>query len=320
MINKEKKHSKEEGQMRRDIEFKSQGETCRGWFYTPDEGKAPFPMVVMAGGWCYVKEIVMPHYADFFVKAGLAVLIFNYRRFGDSDGLPRQHLNPYDQIEDYKNAISFGQTISEVDPDRVGIWGISYSGGHVLITGGTDPRVKCIVSTIPVVEGYRNLRRVHGTVGFRRLMSAVLADRKRRYEGGDSEYIQMSAEKPHETLCTWPFPETYQIFTDIKEKEAPQHEHRSTIASVEHLMGYSVFPYVKRILNIPTLMLVAEGDDLTLWDLEIEAYNQIATEKKKLFVIPETTHMTLYSNLSKLEIAARVATAWLEEHLIKPFA
>jgi dienelactone hydrolase len=305
--------------MRRDIEFKSQGETCRGWFYAPDEGKGPFPVIVMAGGWCYVKEIVMPHYAEFFLKAGLAVLIYNYRRLGDSDGQPRQHVDPYDQIEDYKNAVSFVRTLPEVDQERVGIWGISYAGGHVLIAGATDSRVKCIVSVIPVVDGYRNMRRVHGTVGFRRLRSAVMADREARFTGAASEYIAMSAVNPWETLCTWPFPETYEIFTNIQKTEAPQHEHRNTIESVELLMTYSVFPYLSRILNTPTVMLVAEGDDLTLWDLEIEAFNQIATSQKKLHVIPKTTHMSLYDNMSKLEIAARLATEWLVEHLIRPY-
>ena len=77
----------------------------------------------MAGGWCYVKEIVMPHYADFFVQSGLSVLIFDYRNLGGSDGQPRQHVDPYEQIEDYKNAISFAQTLPEIDPKRVGIWG-----------------------------------------------------------------------------------------------------------------------------------------------------------------------------------------------------
>ncbi len=77
----------------------------------------------------------------------------------------------------------------------------------------------------------------------------------------------MSAADPFQTLCTWPFPETYEIFTNIQKTEAPQHEHRNTIESVELLMTYSVFPYLSRILNTPTPMLVAEGDDLTLWDL-----------------------------------------------------
>jgi hypothetical protein len=306
--------------MRKDVEFQSKGVTCRGWFYAPDKETGPFPVVVMAGGWCYVKEIVMPHYAAFFERAGLSVLIFDYRYLGVSDGLPRQHVDPYDQIEDYKNAISFVQTLPEVDPKRVGIWGISYSGGHVLVVGATDPRVKCIVSTIPVVDGYENMKRAHDTMGFRRLMKAIVEDRKNRFANEENPgYIAMSATDPANTLCTWPFPETYEVFTEIQQREAPKHEHRNTIESVELLMTYNVFPYVRRILNIPTLMLVADGDDLTQWDLEIEAFNQIATAKKKLFVIPETGHMTLYSNRSKLEIAAEIATEWLVEHLIKPY-
>src|SRR5438874_8263465 len=139
--------------MRRDVEFPSQGDLCRGWLITPETGAPPYPAVVMAGGWCYVKEIVMPHYAEYILRAGLAVLLFDYRHFGASAGEPRQHLDPWAQIEDYKNAISFLETRPEVDPSRIGVWGISYSGGHVLIVGATDPRVRCIVSNIPVVDG-----------------------------------------------------------------------------------------------------------------------------------------------------------------------
>jgi len=306
--------------MRKDIEFKSDGVTCRGWLYTPDQGKGPFPVVVMAGGWCYVKEIVMPHYADFFVKAGLAALLFDYRCFGESDGEPRQHLNPHDQIEDYKNAISFAETLPEVDPNRIGIWGISYSGGHVLIAGATDPRVKCIVSTIPVVDGFETQKQVHGSVNFRKLMETIMEDRRNRFQDETKRgYIDMAAPDPNKTLSTWPFKETYDAFMDIKEKEAPNHEHRSTIESNELLLSYSVFPFLRRILNIPTLMLVAEGDDITTWDLEIQAFNEIATAQKKLFIIQGTTHMKLYSNLSKLEIGAREATSWQVEHLIKAY-
>jgi cephalosporin-C deacetylase-like acetyl esterase len=224
------------------------------------------------------------------------------------------------QIEDYKNAISFAETLPEVDPNRIGIWGISYSGGHVLIAGATDPRVKCIVSTIPVVDGFQTQKQVHGSVQFRRLMDAIMEDRKKRYEDESKRgYIDMAAPDPQKTLCTWPFKETYDAFMDIQKKEAPNHEHRSTIESTELLLSYSVFPFVGRILNIPTLVLVAEGDDITTWDLEIKAYNEIATAQKKLFIIQDTTHMKLYSNLSKLEIAANEATNWLVDHLIKPY-
>ena len=117
--------------MRRDIEFTSGGETVRGWLYTPDAVEGPCPVIVMAGGWCYVKELVQPHVAQEFADAGMAAILFDYRNFGSSDGERRQHIDPNAQIEDYKNAISFAETLDEVDPARIGVWGLSYSGGHV---------------------------------------------------------------------------------------------------------------------------------------------------------------------------------------------
>ena len=74
-------------------------------------------------------------------------------------------------------------------------------------------------------------------------------------------------------------------------------------------------PFVSRVLDTPTLMIVAEGDDLTLWDLEIGAYNALPVADKKLTVLPHTTHMTLYSDQSKLQRAAAAATEWFVEHL-----
>jgi uncharacterized protein len=305
--------------MRKDVEFTSGGETVRGHLYAP-EGGGPFPIVLMAGGWCYVKELVQPSYAEAFVRAGCAALVFDYRRFGDSDGSPRQHLDPNDQIEDYKNAISFAETLDIADADRIGVWGISYSGGHALIVGATDPRVKCVVSTIPVVDGLLNMQKVHGSIGFRRLRDAVVEDRRKRFSTGEYGYIPMSSPDYATELVTWPFPEVTEVFKGLQATTAPNHEHRNTIASVENLMNYTVFPYVERLLNTPTLMIVAEGDDITLWEKEIEAFNLIPTNKKRLFVVDHTTHMVLYSNQSQLEIAADQGAKWFHENLVAPYA
>ena len=105
----------------------------------------------MAGGWCYVKELRQPQYAAEFVRRGFAALIFDYRYLGASDGEPRQHLDPWKQIEDYRNAISYLETRPDIDSDRVGVWGISYSGGHVLI----------LWRDRPAREGHRQQRARH---------------------------------------------------------------------------------------------------------------------------------------------------------------
>lgn len=301
---------------RSDIEFHSEGTTVRGWFYQP-EGAGPHPAVVLAGGWCYVRELVMPYYAQEFAQRGVAALVFDYRNLGVSDGQPRQHLDPWMQITDYQHALSYLESRDDVDSDRLGAWGISYSGGHVVILAAIDPRARVIVSQIPVVDGYENMRRVHGTMGYRELWARILEDRAARHQDPEKGlHIPHATAEPGKDLSTWPFPETYHTFKALKESEAPLYQNSSTVHSVDLLLNYDIIPFARRVYDTPTLMIVAEGDDLTLWDLEIGAYNMLPTTKKRLHVLPHTTHMTLYSDRTKLELAARQAAAWFSEHLL----
>ncbi len=301
--------------MREDVEFLSEGLVCRGWLYH-ESSAGPRPTVVLAGGWCYVREIVMPTYAEAFQAAGLNALIFDYRNLGVSDGDDRQHLDPWAQIRDYQAAISFLERHPSVDAKRIGAWGISYSGGHTLILAAIDPRVQSIVSQIPVIDGYENMRRVHGTMGYRRLAALVAQDRQLRYDDpGNRLYLPHAAPDPNTEVSAWPFPETFQTFNAIRESSAPLYQNRSTVESVELLQNYDVGPFVKRIYDTPVLMIVAEGDDLTLWDLEIGAFNAIPSARKHLEVLPHTTHMTLYSDQDKLAVAAGHAQKWFSETL-----
>jgi cephalosporin-C deacetylase-like acetyl esterase len=259
----------------------------------------------------------MPHYAEMFAAAGIAALVFDYQNLGVSGGNNRQHLDPWAQIRDYQNALSYLESRDDIDGERLGAWGISYSGGHVLILAAIDPRVQVIVSQIPVIDGYRNMRRVHGTMGYRRLWQLILEDRRNRYVDPSKRlHIPHATAEPDKDLSTWPFPETFHTFKALKESAAPLYENRSTVESVDLLLNYDVMPFVRRIYDTPTLMIVAKGDDLTLWDLEIEAFNALPTADRKLTVLPHTTHMTLYSDQSKLEMAARAATEWFQSRLL----
>ncbi|MFI5065011.1 MAG: alpha/beta hydrolase [Streptosporangiales bacterium] len=302
----------------REIEFTSGGETVRGDLLLP-EGDGPFPVVVMAGGWCYVKELRQPQYASEFVRRGFAALIFDYRRMGASDGQPRQHIDPWDQIEDYKNAITFVASLPEIDATRIGIWGISYSGGHVLIVGATDPRVKSVVSNVPVIDGYQTMWRMHGTVRFRMLKSLIAEERIKRTESGTHSYMPMSGTPtgPNDELSVWPDDDVRTVFEELKATQAPRHEHRNTIASTERLMEYDASAFAPRLINVPTMMIVADGDDITMWDQEIAAFDAIPSPRKELVVIPSTSHMTLYSDVTALDFAARAAGSWFSRTLME---
>src|SRR5881398_2725401 len=113
--------------MRRDIAFKTEdGVTLRGWLYLPDRTATQVPTVVMAHGFSAVKEMYLDRFAEVFAAAGLAALVFDNRNFGASEGEPRQEIDPWRQVRDYRDAITFAQGLPETDPARIGVWGSSY--------------------------------------------------------------------------------------------------------------------------------------------------------------------------------------------------
>ena len=139
---------------RRDVTIPSQGLKLAAWYYTPT-GVQPgqkVPAIVMAHGFSGVKEMYLDNFARKFAEAGFAVVVFDYRFFGGSEGEPRGQLLWPEQIQDYRNAITWAGLQNEVDPQRIGVWGTSYSGGHVLYLGAYDRRIKAIVAQVPVAD------------------------------------------------------------------------------------------------------------------------------------------------------------------------
>ncbi|MFC5947516.1 alpha/beta hydrolase [Pseudonocardia lutea] len=300
--------------MERRIEFQSEGETVVGTLYRPDGREGPLPTVIGAGGWCYTKEIVLPHVARFTGQHDVQFLAFDYRGFGESGGKRRQHIDPWAQIQDYRNAVTFAERLDEVDENALGAFGISYSGGHVLILAAIEPRLKSFVSVVPVVDGYASLKRDHGEVDFRLLENELLEDLRERFDGGGGTKA-MSSLTPHEDRPTWPFPQAYEVFKVLKEQEAPLHEHWSTTESTQHLLSYSVFSFLPRIVERDVMMIVVSGDNITHVDLEIDAFNRIPSPNKSLKVLPVGGHMSLYSDRRDTNLAATHAAEWYRSTL-----
>lgn len=300
--------------MEQRVEFPSDGETLVGRLFRPDDATGPLPTVVAAGGWCYTKEIVLPHVARIVNESSVQVLTFDYAGVGESSGGRRQHLDPWQQISDYRNALTYVESREDVNPDKLGAFGISYSGGHVLILAAIDPRVKAVVSVVPVVDGHATMKRVHGEARFADFEAKILHARRQAPLGTDDR-IAFATLTPAEELSVWPFPRIYEVFNQIKANEAPLYEHWSTTESAELLLNYSVFNFLPRVLDKKVMMIVAEGDNITAWDLEIAAFNQVASPFKKLAVLPAVSHMSLYAERSDTNIAAAHTRDWFGEQL-----
>ena len=127
--------------MRKDVEFTTEdGVTLRGWHYRPDAGQGPFPTIVMAHGFSAVKEMYLDKFAEAFAAGGLAALVFDNRNFGASDGRSGRRSIPGSRCATTATRSPSPRRCRDRS-GRIGVWGSSYSGGHVLVVGAIDRRV-----------------------------------------------------------------------------------------------------------------------------------------------------------------------------------
>ena len=155
--------------VRENVEFLSglQKDKCRGWLYVPANAKK-VPIIVMAHGIGATKELRLDAFAERFVEKGYACLVFDYRHFGESDGLPRQLLDINLLLEDWNSAISHARQIDFVDMTKIILWGTSFSGGHVLHIAARDYKVAAVIAQCPFTNGFSsaftngNLRSILG--------------------------------------------------------------------------------------------------------------------------------------------------------------
>jgi len=129
---------------RKDVVFKVKGTSLSAWLYLPENLSAPVPCIIMGHGIGATKDAGLEPYAIRFQEAGFAVLAFDYRHLGESEGEPRQLIwIPYQQ-EDYTAAIDYARNLKEIDPARIALWGTSLSGGHVIVTAARDNKIACV--------------------------------------------------------------------------------------------------------------------------------------------------------------------------------
>lgn len=155
---------------REDLTFESHGEQCAAWHYagegdafTAEGGR---PCVVMAHGFGFTRDSGLEPFAEDFAAAGLDVLLFDYRNFGDSTGEPRQLIDWRRHREDYHEAIRLARTLDGVDAMRIVLWGTSYSGGHVIAVAVEAARIAAVIAQSPAVDGLAALIQIGRYAGW----------------------------------------------------------------------------------------------------------------------------------------------------------
>ncbi|MFA1611887.1 alpha/beta hydrolase [Halobellus rubicundus] len=137
--------------------FRSGGERCVGRLYRPDRPADP-ALVVLSGGLVGASAFGLDEYAERLASAGYAAFHFDPRHTGDSDGQPRNLVDPARQRADWEAALSGLRGRADVASDRTVLWGAGLAGGIVLDVAAADPRIRGVVSQAPVLSGRAFLR------------------------------------------------------------------------------------------------------------------------------------------------------------------
>jgi hypothetical protein len=262
----------------------------------------------MAHGFAGVKEHGLERFARVFADAGFVVLVHDHRGFGDSDGTLRYDIDPWLQIADWRRAISFLESQPSVDPERIGLWGSSYAGGHAIVLGATDRRLRAVVAQVPTVSGYeQSLRRVapdqQGA-----LEASFVDDERRRYRG-EAPTTQAVVSADPATPAAYRSPDAVAFYNQPVPDGAWHNV--MTVRSSHAARMYEPGAWVSRVSPTPLLMIVALNDTITIADLELAAYER-ALQPKKLVTVAGG-HFDPY--LDQFDKTAGAARDWFIEHL-----
>ena len=296
--------------MRKDITFISKGLKCSGWLYIPDDlmmGRRA-PAIVMAHGLTCVKEHSLPRVAEHFVSAGFVTLVFDYRYFGESEGEPRSQVFPMEMVEDYRNAITWVSHQPKVDPQRIGIWGTSYSGGLVLWVGTFDKRVKAVVAQNPSALNPES-RRALNPGNWDKMNDILIRDRQERYQGGVIKYIKVVSSEGEP--CLLPGKAAYDGFMNVK-AAAPNWRNQATLESVEKIREFDPVSLIHLMPPAALLLIPAEKDAIIPLE-EVKRTYEKAREPKALSMLP-ITHFDIYEE-PWLSMAAVEAVNWYKKYI-----
>lgn len=287
------------------------GVSLHAWVFRPKHDK-PAPAITMAHGFSGLKYRGLQAYAERFRDAGFVVIVHDHRNFGLSGGEIRGDIDPWQQISDWRRVISYLEALPRVDATRLGIWGTSYAGGHAIVLGATDSRLRVVSVQVPIISGYeQSLRRIPPDA--RAAQQAFFNEDERGQLRGEEPKRQRvvsldSTERAaYRSQDMIDFHEAYEI------PDGVEHGDTITVRSSRLAQMYEPGLWIPRIGPKPLLMVVARDDVITPTDLALAAFER-AVEPKRLKLI-DRGHFDAYR--SEFEQSSSAACDWFVEHLIE---
>jgi dipeptidyl aminopeptidase/acylaminoacyl peptidase len=286
-----------------DVTFYSEGYRMSALWRIPDHADGPMPAIVQGPGWLGLKDAKLyVGYHEALTAAGFGVLVFDYRGFGDSEG--DKHLSPANQLQDLRNAVTYLRTRSDVDPDRIGVFGSGGTGGgNAVLLAGVDDRIRAAVSQLPVANGRDWLHRMRSEAEWLDFLRLLEEDRQERVTTGKGRLVH-----PREEIMV-PTPE--RRATTVKADVDGRIPTLVSLAAADEILDYDPLG-AARGLTTPLMVVGVEDDATTPTDHAVAIY-EAARGPRKLVMQRHTSHYAAYDKYRRPVTAAIVG--WFEQHL-----
>lgn len=292
--------------MKKSISFYSEGFRLDGDLFLPDDLKPGEQRagIVLCHGYTGVKDLYLPDNARVLNEAGYAVLTFDYKGWGKSEG-PRSRLAPMSRVADVQAALTVLGLQPEVDADRLGIYGTSYGGATVVWTAAVDTRVKCTVSCVGIGHGARWMRSVRRPDEWHDLIARSKKDREQRVRSGKSELADRS-----EILL--PDRQSAELAAAAR-KNNPNAINTLPLEYIDETLQFHPEWVVDKIAPRPILFITTDDDRLVPPEESMSLYDK-AGEPKGLVVLKGYGHYEVYNEPAFSEVM-RPTAEWFARFL-----
>ena len=302
----------------RPVSFDSDGSAISGVLYLPASNTPPHPCVVMAHGFSGTMDWIVPDFAERFADGGFAVLIFDYRYLGSSQGEPRQLIDSRRQLDDLRRAVEFARATQGIDVNRIALWGTSLGGSHVVNLAADDPGIAAVVANVPGLDLFRGTRGRFKPVGFRptrtrvaaatvRLLAAAALDAARGAIGLSPYYIAVYGPLGHAVFSD---PELAERFREV-EANAPTWRNQVTPRFLFTAPRYRDGT-IERI-TAPLMVTVARDDEVVSADFVKEKASKAAHHEIHEYPV---THIEMYHGAVRDQVTAD-QLAFLQHYLLR---
>lgn len=266
-------------------------------------GSKKKPVIILCHGFCGIRDILLPDFAEAFTRAGFSTITFDYRGFGDSDG-ERGRLVPAMQIDDIISVVNWAREQSTLDEQRIGLWGTSFGGCHVFGAAVRAPEIKCIVSQLAFADGEEIVTGKMNEAEKEAFLLTLDKMTDKQKSTGKEMFVSVN-----------------RVLSDVESKsffeenraQYPKMDIKIPFLTVRETLLYKPALNASQV-TCPTLVVIAGQDTVNPPEQGRALFDSVGVKEKRLYEESSARHYDIYTGEHFKQVIA-IQTEWFRTYL-----